>query len=136
MSMMPYGPDVKEETVNKGRPLPGMSWADPFIAATLILAAVMIGCTGCVAPGCVAIVDIDLRTPEQMKASQAADCAIFTGRAELNPAQDERVLPPSVWAALFKMITDIEGRIRVGYIAWGASPAKEAANETASRGRR
>lgn len=137
MSMIPFGNRAAEKDPEKD--LPPLSPLDPFIAVAVLLAAILaiiLTCSGCVAPGCVAVIDIDLRTPEQIKASQAYDCAVFTGLAQINPEQDSKAVPPSVWAALFKMITDIEGRIRVGYIAWGASPSKETTNEATSRGRR
>ena len=82
----------------------------------LILSLVFSG--GCVSPGCVALVDIDLRTPEQIEASRVADTAVFGTQADAMPVE-KAALPLAWWEALFKMVTDIEGRVRLLYVAWG-----------------
>lgn len=137
MSMMPYGPGEKE--VPDQEPLPSMSWIDPFISVALLLAVIMaivITCSGCLSQGCVAVIDLDLRTPDQIKAQQAADCAPFTGLAQVNPEQDTKTVPPSVVIAAIKAFFEAKGRYRIGYIAWGKTDNKETANETTSRVRR
>lgn len=89
-----------------------------FTAAVATLILSLLFGSGCRSPGCVALVDIDLRTPEQIEASRAADTAVFGAGAESAQTQ-KAALPLAWWEALFKMVTDIEGRVRLLYVAWG-----------------
>ena len=66
MSAIPFGPRKNEEESADKRLLPCTSWIKPFIAVALLLAAIMaiVINAGCVAPGYVAVLDLDLRTPD------------------------------------------------------------------------
>lgn len=91
-------------------------------ALLLAVAAGLLFAAGCKSPGCVALIDIDLRTPEQIRAMEIADTAVFGATNEKGPAGAEARGPSLTWwESLFKMVTDIEGRIRLLYVAWGSS---------------
>ena len=81
----------------------------------VVVVGLALGVVGCKSPGApirFALLDIDLRTPEQIQAGQAADCAPFQPAAPA-AAAEVKTMPLSWWQLLFKALTDIEGRIRI-----------------------
>lgn len=78
--------------------------------------------TGCATPnkGRVALLDIDLRTPEQLSAY-----AVEAGIPYKDPApvldQHTMSLPLTIWQSVLAMCTAIDGRIRIGSVEWNVS---------------
>ena len=71
---------------------------------------------GCRSPGAVSLVDIDLRTPEQ----------ILADKAPANMAQPKDVV--AIWDLILKALSVVKGRIRVLTVEWGCTPVESQAD--------
>jgi len=76
-----------------------------------IMACALCGCYTVPSKGGIALIDLDFRTAEQIRAAQ-----------EPLMVPQEKVLPLSFWAGAFKMLTELECRLRLGVYEWDTNP--------------
>ena len=92
-----------------------------FLNVVVVVLALGV-CGGCASPGAplrFAVLDLDFRTPDQIRAGQVADCAPFQEPAAAAAVNTEKALPLTWWQALFAMVSDLEARLRVVAIERG-----------------
>lgn len=92
-----------------------------IIGLSLLLLCTASSCT--TSKGRFSILDLDLRTPEQIAAYQTEANIPFTfGQQDTIPSGVPRMeVPSTLWAPLFELLKVVKGRLRVVTIEWGSN---------------
>jgi len=85
-----------------------------YIVATLILSACLF--TGCATDkGRFSLIDLDLRTPEQIVASEKENNVIYQGTNQVPVEAEAKAFPVEY---LFKFLEVVKGRLRILSLEW------------------
>jgi len=94
-----------------------------FFVALIAICLSCCGCgTLCSDRGRISLIDIDFRTPEQIRAGGYEAGAVY-GQPVVEQTATERVVPPSIWLAAIKVLTELECRFRFGTFEWDNTDA-------------
>lgn len=85
--------------------------------ATLLIALMVFLLSGCATKGRFAVLDLDLRTPEQIEASVAENTIIYTCTNNI-PAVAQPKVSVDPWDIIVRIISVVKGRLRILSIEW------------------
>ena len=89
------------------------SWWEAAVGTAVVFVFVMflVLTSGCSSTR-FAVLDLDFRSPAQIQAGKAADCAPFCQTADCSEPASERALPLAWWQLVLAAFSDLECRIR------------------------
>jgi len=82
--------------------------------------------SGCVSSGRISLIDIDLRTPDQIEAyAKESEAVYLSNKDALDETREAEATKIKNVSVIMNMITIIKGRIRILSFEWCKAPKKD-----------